>query len=156
MYRRYTNVNREGAPLNQINQIRIRNVIIVVLLAAVVVLTIRTVSEARKQGDERGLYISEINSEYMLAMDKMNKSHGDNAQELDEIRSNLYAIKKLNDVYLRKEKQILIPDEIIGGCINIVDEYFKNDAKGGTNLKTLLSNLRSAMAQLQETISGLE
>ena len=84
------------------------------------------------------------------------KSHGDNAQELDEIRSNLYAIKKLNDVYLRKEKQILIPDEIIGGCINIVDEYFKNDAKGGTNLITLLSNLRSAMAQLQETISGLE
>ncbi len=156
MYRRYTNVNREGAPLNQIKQIRIRDVIIVLLLAAVVFLTIRTITDLNSQGEEKTLYIRKINSEYNLATEKMAGLRGDYTQELAEIRGHLYAIKTLNDMYLIKEKQVLIPDEKLEQCISIIKEYFKDDATGGRNLTTVLSNLRIAMDQLQEAINELE
>ena len=36
MYRRYTNTDREGSSPNQLKQLRIRNIIILVLLAGLV------------------------------------------------------------------------------------------------------------------------
>ena len=161
MYRRYTNINREGAPLNQIKQIRIRDVIIVVLLAGLVALAIIAFPSFSYQGDERTLYIRKMAQECNTAADKREQylkagSSGDAAQRLAEIRGHLCAIQTLNDMYLLQRKELLIPDDRVNSCIKVVDSYYNDISTGGKNLTVLLTDLRLAMNQLQEEIGNLE
>ena len=112
MYRRYTNINREGAPLNQIKQIRIRDVIIVVLLAGLVALAVISFPSFSYQGDERTLYLRKMAQECNTATEKREQylkagSSGDAAQKLAEIRGHLCAIQTLNDMYPLQRKELL-------------------------------------------------
>ena len=160
MYRRYTNVDREGVSPNRFKQTLIRDIIIVLLLAALVVLLIMAVPNFNYQERERTLYIQRIRAELEDTTRSVNSlgSFGKTTswQTLAEIRSNLCTIRALNDIYTTERNQSLISGEQVNTCITAVDGYIDDNSEGGRNLTILLMDLRTAMEELNNEMDRLQ
>jgi len=161
MYRRYTNVSTEGSSPNQIKQIRIRDIIIVILLAGLVVLLLRAMPAFRYQDEQRSVYIRKMVSECNEAIENDVKAlsrynSGDSSQTLARIRSHLSAIQALNNVYMTQSKQFLVPEEQMTALVRMVDNYLYDISKGGQNTSVQQTDLSLAMEQLQAELDKLE
>ncbi len=161
MYRRYTNVSREGASPNHIKQVRIRDVIILLLLAGLVFMIIRSIPAFSYQGDEKDVYQRKIIAEFNEANQTVREDlgsykSGSDEKSLAQIRSNLCAIKTLNDIFLLQQKKVLISGDLVENCIRLIDKYLDDVAKGGLNTTVNLTDLRSGMQQLEDELGQLE
>ena len=161
MYRRYTNTDREGSSPNQLKQLRIRNIIILVLLAGLVAGAIYTIPLFRYRNEMKDLYIQTMISEYGSANKTIGQDLGPykNAKTEEaraEIRSNLYAIQILNRLHKSQNGQLLIPENSLKECIGRVDEFLDAASKGNEDTTVPLSNLRNALNLLNEELNDLE
>ena len=157
MYRRYTNTDREGASPNRFKQTLVRDIIILVLLAGLVVLLIYAIPALSNQGKERDILIQKIRAEADEATRKMNalSSYGKETAEA-EVLSHLYAIRVLNETYMAQEGRLLIPEEDLNACITQINNYIDDSSQSGKNLTIILSDLRNAMDQLNYQLTVLQ
>ena len=154
MYRRYTNMDREGVSPNRFKQTLVRDIIIVLLLAALAVLLIKAIPAFNYQEKEKSLYIRNMISEYSEANRSVIalSSYGKETSEA-EIRSHLSAIQALNNMYQAQSGQYLVSEEVIARCIDTVDQYISDSAGKGSNLPIIMSDMRSAMDELNSELS---
>ena len=154
MYRRYTNVDREGASPRRFKQTLIRDIIIVLLLAGLTVLLIKAIPAFNYQEKERSLYIRSMISEYSEANRDVIalSSYGKETSEA-EIRCHLYSIRTLNNMYQAQTGQYLVSDEVLARCISTVDEYIRDSAGKGSGLPIIMSEMRGAMDELNNELN---
>ncbi len=160
MYRRYSQVNGEGAPHLMVKRNRIRNLVILMLLAAVAALAVIAVPAIQYRQGERTLYIHRIQSEcdeaIRLTTSLSRNAGADSAAILARIRSNLYAIRVLNAVYMGQEsgRQLVAEDQIMT-LQNTVDRYLSY-LTTGMDTGEYQTNLQNALDELRRTLDGME
>ena len=71
MYRRYSQADENTIPLSQARRNRIRNVIILVLLAALIALAVVTIPAVQRQAGVRDLYIQRMQNEIVYLQQQM-------------------------------------------------------------------------------------
>ncbi len=154
MYRRYTSMDRQGVNPSRFKQTLIRDIIIALLLAGLIVLAIFAIPAMKDQEKEKSITIRNMISEYseanrgVIAL----SSYGKETSEA-EIRCHLYAIKSLNNLYQAQNGQFLVSDDVLTQCIGYVDDYIRDSAGKGSNLTIIMSDLRSAMDELNNELS---
>ncbi|MBP5728250.1 MAG: hypothetical protein J6Y48_14360, partial [Clostridia bacterium] len=102
MYRRYSQTGDGSMPLSQVNRNRIKNIIILLLLAALAALLVISLPLIRGREGSRAIFIQQIQKE----CDDANKdtstlsrtAGADSAAILSRVRSNVHAIRTLNAV----------------------------------------------------------
>ena len=152
MYRRYTNTDREGGIPNRFKQTLIRDIIIVLLLAGLVVLLIKAVPAMKSMEDYKSAYIRRIMAEYSETTDLSYE----NSISLSELRSRLYSIQVLNDLYTAQYKQPLIDEKKVEDCIEAVKENLAEVSKGASNNSLPQTKLREALKELKNELSQFE
>ena len=159
MYRRYSHTGGEGLSLSQIKRNRIKDVLILILAAAVIVLAVLTIRSLRQQGATHEQFIAMMQNECSRAADEakgLSRTGGmDSYAMLARIRSNLYAIRKLNDIYNAQNGSYLIPDEEVLTIQNMVDRYMEYLNKG-MDTGEYQSSLQNALAQLLDRLGTIQ
>ena len=159
MYRRYTNVNREGTSVSQIKRIRIRDAVIFLLAAGLIALAVISVPAMRREKEEKSLYIKKMISECSEAKERVKSlsrnAGADSAQILARIRSHLHGIRTLNETYISRHKTQLVSDDSIRALMDMVDNYL-NYIKKGQDTGEYQTNLQMAVEQLENDLNALE
>ena len=160
MYRRYTHVNGEPMSLSAMKRNRIRNLIILVLAAMLIALAIFAFPALRYREDERTLYLQRMQSEcdeaIRLTSTLSRNAGADSAALLARIRSNLYAIRTMNSVYMGQSNgRQFLPEDRLMTLQNTVDRYLSYLTTGmetgeyQTNLQNALEELRTELGLLR-------
>ena len=107
MYRRYSQRNGDGLSLTQMKRNRIKDIVILLLIAAVIAMAVFLVPALREKSEERETYIHRFQVEAeeasRLTTSLSRTAGADSAAILAKIRSNIYAIKKLNEHYRNQQ-----------------------------------------------------
>ena len=158
MYRRYSQVGDGSMPLSQVNRNRIRNILILLLLAALAVLLVISLPLIRNREETRALYIQKIQAECDEAARQtstLSRNAGaDSAANLAKIRCNIYAIRTMNTLSASTGKQLL-EDERLLTLQNTVDRYL-SFLTTGMDTGEYTTSLQTALAELQEIVAGLQ
>ena len=159
MYRRYSQMGDGNMPLSQINRNRIKNILIVLLLVALIALLVISLPLIRKQNDARASYILRIQTECEDAVRQaytLSRNAGsDSASNLAKIRCNIYSIRIINDISTAAGSQLLEKDSLMT-IQNMVDRYQEYVGAGGLRTGEYATTLQSALEELQVTVSNLE
>ncbi len=157
MYRRYSQMNGESVSLSQIKRNRIRNVLILLLVAGLAVLAVFAYPAMKYQKDQRATIIQKMLSECSEASvrtSSLSRTGGsESALILAQIRSNLHAIKTLNETYTQGGR--LIREEEIQGLLDSVDGYLKY-LTTGMDTGEYQTNLTTSLDVLLERLNALE
>ena len=129
MYRRYSQVGDGSMALSQINRNRIKNILILVLLAALAAMLIISLPLIRNQGNTRALYIQQIQHECQDAYNDtttLSRTAGaDSAAILSRVRSNIHAIRMVNSLSGAEGNRPLLDDERLLTMQNMVDRHLQ-------------------------------
>ena len=159
MYRRYSQVNDHAMPLSQIKRNRIKNAVILVLIAGIAALTVIAVPALQADREERVLYIRRMQSEWDEAIRQtstLSRNGGaDSASLLARIRSNLYAIRTINNLSINQGSGELISENRIVDLQNTVDRYL-TFLTTGMDTGEYQTNLQNALTELQGLINSLD
>ncbi len=159
MYRRYSQANGDGISLSQIKKNRIKDIVILLLVAALAALAVIAVPALQNRSSMRELFVQRIQSECDEAIRQtatLSRNAGaDSAMILARIRSNLYAIKVLNMTYHGATGEWLVQDEDIQTLLNMVNNYM-DYLKKGMETGEYQTNLQTALDQLQGILANLE
>ena len=159
MYRRYSQRNGEGLSLTQIKRNRIKDVVILLLLAAVIAMAVFLVPALRTKNEERDIYINRFRIEAEEASrltNSLSRNAGaDSAEILSKIRCNIYAIKKLNEHYSSQHGAPLLSDADLQEVINMIDRYLAA-LTTGTTTGTYQTDLQATIDQMIEVLGTLE
>ena len=159
MYRRYTQIQGENVSISQMKRNRIKNIVILVLVAALVAAAVIAVPMMQRRGEERPLYIERMQAEcgetvqYVTSLSRY--AGADSAQILAQIRSHLFSIRTLNNMYMLQNKESLIPMEQIDALLKMVDDYLYDLSKGGQNTAVQQTELNGAVEQLKNDLDAL-
>ena len=138
---------------------QLRDIIIILLLAAMVFLGIRTIGAYRYEGEEKGQYVRKMTAECndaVQSVEVLSTYNGSKtALTLAKIRSQLSTIQALNDTFNQQRKRLLVSDELISECISIVDRFLDDSSQGGLNQTVVLADLRIAINQLKTELNEL-
>lgn len=159
MYRRYSKTGDSTASMTQVTRNRIKNVLILLLLAAIAVLLFFTLPAVRNRGETRSLYIQRIQNEASEAVrltSGLSRNAGaDSAAILARIRCNIYAIRTINSVNSGAGNGLLLEEERLTTLLNTIDRYLSFLTTGmdtgeyQTGLQTALNELQGIISQLQ-------
>ncbi len=161
MYRRYSQVNTNTVPVNQLRRNRIKNILILFLLAALIALGVFSFRAMQRESSARELHIQRMQSEISEAVrltGTLSRNGGaDSASTLARIRSNLYAIRVINDLNTAEEGPSgrLLPEETLSALQSDVDNYLSFLTTGmdtgeyQTSLQNKLSELMTAIGSLK-------
>lgn len=159
MYRRYSKTGDSTASMTQVTRNRIKNVLILLLLAAIAVLLFFTLPAVRNRGETRSLYIQRIQNEASEAVrltSGLSRNAGaDSAAILARIRCNVYAIRTINSVNSGAGNGLLLEEERLTTLLNTIDRYLSFLTTGmdtgeyQTGLQTALNELQGIISQLQ-------
>jgi len=161
MYRRYSDVNPGGANISQLRKNRMKNVVIVVLAAALIVLFAFSYRTLFNPGETRSLYIQRMQTEMSDAIYQtttLSRSAGaDSSAILARIRSNLHAIRMINELSIGQSgpSGALLREETLDELIGDVDKYL-NYLTTGMDTGEYQTNLQNGMNTLQATIGALQ
>lgn len=126
MYRRYSQGADEMTPRSRRRISRIKNVLILLLAAALIALALIALPSLRNQQGERTLYIQRMQSECDEAVRQtttLSRNAGaDSAAILARVRCCLYAMRTVNNLAAQNGGQPLA-DETILTLQNTVDRY---------------------------------
>ncbi len=160
MYRRYSQVNTNTVPVNQIRRNRIKNILILFLLAALVALAVVSIPAMRKQNSARDLYIQRMQTEVGEAVRQtttLSRNAGaDSAAILARIRSNIYAIRIINELNIAQEGASgrLLQEETLSTLQSSIDNYL-TFLTTGMDTGEYQTNLQNEINSLQATINAL-
>ena len=151
MYRRYSQVGDGGMPLSQINRNRIKNIIILLLLAGIAALLFIALPLMNSKENNRNQYIQQIRKEcqdaYSDASTLSRTAGADSAATLSRVRSNIHTIRVVNDLSATDGNRALLEDERLLTMQNMVDRYLvflttgMDSAEYTTSLQTSLAEL---------------
>ena len=158
MYRRYSQTGDGSMPLSQVNRNRIKNIIILLLLAALVALLVISLPLIKGREGSRAIFIQQIQRE----CDDANKdtstlsrtAGADSAAILSRVRSNVHTMRMLNSVSGSTGNGQLIEDERLLTLQNMVDQYLQY-LTTGMDTGGYTTNLQVALAELQEIVNNL-
>ena len=158
MYRRYSQTGDGSMPLSQLKRNRIKNILILLLLVAVITLLVISIPMFRDRTETQALYIQQIQSECDEAARQtasLSRNAGaDSAAILARVRSNVYAIRVLNNVSTASGGKQLLEDERLMTLQNTVDRYL-SFLTTGMDTGEYQTGLQTSLAELQEIIQTL-
>ena len=158
MYRRYSQVGDGSMPLSQVNRNRVKNIIILLLLAALAALLVISLPLIRGRDSSRSLYIQQIQRECKDAYNDtatLSRTAGaDSAAILSRVRSNIHTIRTLNSLSAA-EGRGLLADERLMTLQNTVDRYLAF-LTTGMDTGEYTTSLQTALGELQEIVNNLE
>ncbi len=160
MYRRYSQVNTNTVPVNQVRRNRLKNILILFLLAALIALAVVSIPAMRKQNSARDLYIQRMQTEVGEAVRQtttLSRNAGaDSAAILARIRSNLYAIRIINELNIAQEGASgrLLQEETLTTLQSAIDNYL-TFLTTGMDTGEYQTNLQNEINSLQATINAL-
>ena len=159
MYRRYSQTGAGNMNLSQVNRNRIRNALLILLVAALAATLIITLPVMRKQEEARSLYIQKIQAEVDEALRQtttLSRNAGaDSAAILSRIRSNIYAIRTLNSVNSASGGGTMLEEERLTNLLNTVDRYLTY-LTTGMDTGEYQTALQVALTELQEIAGALK
>ena len=161
MYRRYTQVNETAVPVTQVRRNRVKNFLILILLAAVITLAVIAVPAVQSRTGARGLFIQRMQSEIATAVrltTSLSRNAGaSSAAILAQIRSNVYAIIAANELSIGMEGASgrLLPEEDLTFLQSSIDNYLQF-LTTGMDTGEYQTNLQNALEALQVRINALE
>ena len=158
MYRRYSQMNGQNTSLSQIKRNRFRNILILLLAAGLIVLAVFAYPAFTRQKEERRTVIqkmfSECNDAVKLTTTLSRTGGSMSMPTLAQIRSNLYAIKALNDTF--DNGGHLIRQEEVQDLLDSVDNYMKYLNNAGMDTGEYQTNLTTSLNALLERLNELE
>lgn len=160
MYRRYSQAGNQSMSITQRNQIRIRNLIILVLFLLLSSLCIISIPALTNNREMRLTYIHRMQTECEEAVritNTLSRNAGaDSSSMLAKVRSNVYCIETLNElsVNLSGINGTLIGDALVTNIKANIDTFL-NNLTTGMDTGEQVTNLQGAMNNLLETISKL-
>ncbi len=159
MYRRYSQRNGDGLSLTQMKRNRIKDLVILLLAAAVIAMAVFMIPTIKGQNEEREIYIHRFQMEAEEASRQTNSlsrtAGADSASILAKIRSNIYAVKKLNEHYSSQHGAPLLAEADLQEMVNMVDRYLAALTTGITT-GTYQTDLQATIDQLVEVLGTLE
>jgi hypothetical protein len=161
MYRRYSQVSQPTVSLGQVRRNRIKNILILLLIAALVALATVAVPAVRSRSSARSLYIQRMQNEMASAIrltTSLSRNAGANSTAiLAQVRSNVYAIGVINSVSIDQEgvNGRLLQEDQITTLQSSIDNYLAF-LTTGMDTGEYQTNLQNALEELQVIISGIE
>ncbi len=159
MYRRYSQVGDGAMPLSQVNRNRIKNIIILLLIVALTVLLIISLPLIRNKGNVRTQYIQQLRRECQEAYNNtqtLSRTAGaDSAEILASVRSNIHAMRVVNNLSGAGGNGYLVDDGRLSSLIGTVEEYL-GILTTGMETGQYVTSLSTSLADLQAAISNLE
>ena len=159
MYRRYSQMGDGSMPLSQVNQNRIKNILILLLMIALAVLLVISLPLIKSRENNRTNYIQQIQKECKEAYNETNAlsrtAGADSAAILSRVRSNVHAIRAINSLSGSDGGRALLEDERVLTLQNMVDQYLQY-LTTGMDTGGYTTNLQTALIELQDIVSVLE
>ncbi|MBQ9252316.1 MAG: hypothetical protein IJ188_06760 [Clostridia bacterium] len=161
MYRRYSQVNEVTVPVSQTRRNRVKNITILVLLAAVITMTAIALPAVQSRSSARGLIIqrmqNEVGTAVRLTTSLSRNAGASSASILAQIRSNIYAIAAANELSIGMEgaKGRLLPEEDLTALQSSIDNYLAF-LTTGMDTGEYQTNLQNTLDALQIRINNLE
>ena len=161
MYRRYSQVNENAVPVSQVRRNRMKNIPILLLIAALVAVTVVSVPALRSRNAMRELYIRRMQVEISDAAKQttsLSRSAGaDSSAILARIRSNVYAIRMINEMSIGQEGAAgrLLQEETLSTLQSFIDNYLAF-LTTGMDTGEYQTNLQNDLNALQITINALQ
>ena len=158
MYRRYSQGVDDITPRSQRRINRIKNIVILLLAAAVVALAVIALPGLRSRQGERSLYLQRMQSECDEAFRQtttLSRNAGaDSAAILARVRCCLYAMRTINALAAQNGGQPL-PDETLLTLQNMVDRYL-SFLTMGMDTGEYQTNLQNGLGELQTQVRNLQ
>ena len=161
MYRRYSQVNENAMPVSQVRRNRIKNILILVLIAALVAMAVVSIPAIRSKNSIRELYIRRMQNEIADAVKQttsLSRSAGaDSSAILARIRSEVYTIRVINELSIGVDGPAgrFLQEETLSTLQSSIDNYL---AFLTTGMETgeYQTNLQNSLYAIQDTINALE
>ena len=160
MYRRYSQVNEGYMPDGQKTRNRIKNVIILLLTAAVIALCVIGIPALQSKNGARNLYISRMQTECSDAVRQatvLSRNAGaDSALILSRIRSSISAVTLINELSIGQDGPSgrLINEEEIQAITSTIDQYL-SFLTTGMDTGEYQTNLQNTLYALQERLNSI-
>ena len=159
MYRRYSPVGDGAMPLSQVNRNRIKDIIILLLIVALTVLLIISLPLIRNKGNVRTQYIQQLRRECQEAYNNtqtLSRTAGaDSAEILASVRSNIHAMRVVNNLSGAGGNGYLVDDGRLSSLISTVEEYL-GILTTGMETGQDVTSMSTSLADLQAAIGNLE
>ncbi len=159
MYRRYSQGNETPVSRTQTNRSRLKNVVILLLLAALAAACVLGIPAVQRQKEERALLIQRMQGDCDEAVRQttaLSRNAGaDSTAILAKIRSSVYAIRLANSLNSAFGNAQLLQDEQILAVQESVDRYISYLTRG-MDTGEYQTNLQNELTALQEQINSLE
>ena len=159
MYRRYTQRGDVGMTRTQSRVNRLKNVLILLLLAAVVALAVTGIPAILGREDQRAVLVQRIQSECDEALRQttaLSRNAGsDSAAILARIRSNVYSIRTVNSLSAASGYGLLLGENQLTTLQNLIDRYLSY-LTTGMDTGEYQTNLQTALTALQEVVTALQ
>ncbi len=158
MYRRYSQTNASGLSLSQLKRSRLKDLMILLLAAALAVSLFFGIPAIRQRNGARTVYIQRVQAECDEALRQtstLSRNAGaDSASILAKIRSNLYAIRTVSALSSAQGTGTLVSEDRIVTLQNTVDRYLEY-LTTGMETGEYQTNLQTALEELQEILNTL-
>ena len=159
MYRRYSQRNGDNLSLTQMKMSRIKDIVILLLVAALIAMAVFLIPALREKSEERGTYIHRFHVEAeeasRLTTSLSRTAGADSAAILAKIRSNIYAIRKLNELYSMRHGAPLLSEADLQEVVNMIDRYLAA-LTTGTATGPYQTDLQLTVDQIVEVTGTLE
>ena len=159
MYQRYSRVSDGGMSRSQVLRGRLKNALILLLVAAVIGLAVTGVPAILARQDERTLILQRMQGECDEAVRQttsLSRNAGaDSSAILARIRSNLYAIRSLNALSESSGYGAPVSEDTLMTLQNLVDRYLTY-LTTGMDTGEYQTNLQNTLDALQLQINALE
>ncbi len=161
MYRRYSQVNESVMPVSQVRRNRLKNILILLLIAALAAVIAVSVPALRSRNSIRELYIRRMQAEIGDAVKQttaLSRNAGaDSSAILARIRSNIYGIRMINELSIGLEGASgrLLQEETLSTLQSSIDNYLAF-LTTGMDTGEYQTNLQNDLNTLQETVNALQ
>ncbi len=161
MYRRYSQVSENTVSVSQARRNWIKNILILLLSAAVIALTVVAVPAVQSRNSARGLFIQRMQNEISAAVrltTSLSRNAGANsAAILAQIRSNIYTIGVINQMSIGMEGASgrLIDESEITSLQSGIDNYLAF-LTTGMDTGEYQTNLQNSLEAMQIQINALQ
>ncbi len=160
MYRRYSQVNEPMVPVSQSRRNRVKNILILLLITALIVSIAVALPAVQSRSVSRNLIIQRMQNEIATAVrltTSLSRNAGaSSAAILAQVRSNIYAIITANDLSVGMEgaSGLLVQEESLTALQSSIDNYLQF-LTTGMDTGEYQTNLQNALADLQLVINAL-
>lgn len=160
MYQRYTFRSGGGTQTGgNVLKNRIRNIITLLLVIAVIVLAVFGGRAMGYQAESHTTYVrrlqTECNDALALTPALSRTAGASSAATLSKIRSYVYAMDTINQLHMGLDGEYLVTTDVFTNLYGIIDEYY-NRLITGMVTSDQQTELTNALTMLVQTLSYLE